>query len=100
MLTEAIVRASHLPLSVKRYLVLPVDRNRMFHRKLTSPLFGESFEEQGWDVLYYPDVRSLSAKKKSSLEDVAAIAGVKPLGSRTSKQKKADRTLLQRRMEL
>lgn len=100
MLTEAIVRGSHLPLSVKRYLVLPIDRNRMFHRKLSSPLFSESFQEQGWDVLYYPDVRSLSAKKKFSLEGVAAIAGVKPLGSRTSKQKKADRTVLQRRMEL
>jgi 16S rRNA G966 N2-methylase RsmD len=81
MLTEAIIRASHIPYPVKKFILLPLDRNRLLHRKMQSPLFSEIFQREDWQILYYEDVRQLQNKKELTLQHLQNAAGIKGLES-------------------
>ncbi|MBI4647667.1 MAG: DNA adenine methylase [Bacteroidia bacterium] len=56
-MTSALQRGSNLKNTVKKVMLLPVDRMNQFERKMKSPLFNEYFSRDNWnfilfDVLY------------------------------------------------
>ncbi len=79
MLTEAILRASHIPYDIKKFMILPLDRNRFLHRRLKSPLFHRLFHEQQWKILYYEDLVRLFNKRNLKEQDFEKAACIKPL---------------------
>jgi DNA modification methylase len=79
MLTDAIIRASYIPYPVKKFMLLPLDRNRLLHRKLHSPLFSEIFQREDWKILYYEDLRKLQNKKGLTIDDLENASGIKRL---------------------
>jgi len=59
-MTEAIVRGSNIPdRSVKRYLVIPEERENFFNRKLDEPLIKENIDEFNWKFIYYDTLKSI-----------------------------------------
>lgn len=87
MLTEAILRASHIPYIFKKFMVLPIDRNKLLHRRMKSPLFDKIFCDQQWKILYYEDLIRLHSQKKIAEEELEKASGIKPV----SLSKKAQR---------
>lgn len=94
MLTEAIIRASRIPYPVKKFILLPLERNRLLHRKMQSPLFSEIFQREDWQILYYEDVRQLQNRKGLSLQDLESAAGIKGLefGKKNTRKRVARNT--------
>jgi len=92
MLTEALLRCSVLPTPAKRFMVVPMSRNRFVHRKMGSPLFREMVERDGWMFLYYEEVRQLAHERSVSLADLqakGALAAVTPERPRAGRRPRA-----------
>ena len=74
-ITEAIVRGSNLPSgSIKRFIVLPEERERLLHRKLQEPMLAERMKKESWDFIYYRDLTKFHEEaKKVALSDLTEI---------------------------
>lgn len=75
-ITEAIVRGSNLPEGrIKRFMVLPEEREKLLHRKLQEPMLAERLKNETWEFIYYRDLTKLFEEKrpKYSLADVVKI---------------------------
>ncbi len=74
-ITEAIVRGSNLPAGpIKRFMVLPEERERLLNRKLQEPMLAERMEKETWEFIYYRDLAALfDGGKKISLADMTKI---------------------------
>jgi 16S rRNA G966 N2-methylase RsmD len=76
-ITEAIVRGSNLPPgSIKRFIVLPEEREKLLHRKLQEPMLAERMRRDAWAFIYYRDLVDFfekSRKAKISLADMTKI---------------------------
>jgi len=76
-ITEAIVRGSNLPPGpIKRFIVLPEERERLLHRKLQEPMLAERMKKEPWEFIYYRDLDDFFEKSKKvriSLADLAKI---------------------------
>ncbi|MGH2638293.1 MAG: DNA methyltransferase [Rhabdochlamydiaceae bacterium] len=76
-ITEAIVRGSNLPSGpIKRFLILPEERERLLHRKMQEPMLAERLTQEPWDFIFYRDLVKLSENRKKvtiSLTDMADI---------------------------
>ena len=71
-ITEAIVRGSNLPSGpIKRFIVLPEERERLLHRKLQEPMLAERMKKETWDFIYYRDLTKFYDKAKT-----VALAGL------------------------
>lgn len=77
-ITEALVRGSNLPAGpVRRFIVLPEEREKLLYRKLQEPMLAERIKKEPWEFIYYRDFDSLLEKSKRSrisLDDVVSIA--------------------------
>ncbi|MGH9727574.1 MAG: DNA methyltransferase [Candidatus Acidiferrales bacterium] len=77
-ITEAIVRGSNLPPGpIKRFIVLPEEREKLLHRKLQEPMLAERMKKEPWEFIYYRDLDEFfekSKKGKISLGDLEKIA--------------------------
>lgn len=75
-MSEALRRGSGLANPVDRFMVLPDERRGQFTRRMKSPLFKETFESQGWRVLYFGafkvHLNDLKRGKKS-VQEIASI---------------------------
>ncbi len=68
-ITEAFVRGSNLPQTtypMKRYIVLPDEREHLMRRKMKEPMITEAMKENGWKVLYYDALLAFSEKNKNA----------------------------------
>lgn len=76
-ITEAIVRGSNLPPGpIKRFIVLPEEREKLLHRKLQEPMLAERMKHEAWAFIYYRDLVELfdkSKRGKISLADMTKI---------------------------
>lgn len=79
-MTEALRRVSSLPYPTEKYMVLPDERASQLSKKLKSPMFGQWFEQDKWQVLYYDSLQdNATALKhhKKQLNDIVGILSVK-----------------------
>jgi len=73
-MTEALKRGSNVESSVPKYLVIPQEREEQLLRKLRSPLFGERFEKDSWQRLYFETLERAYQKEKGNLDVTALVA--------------------------
>ncbi len=73
-MTEALKRGSNIESSVPKYLVIPQEREDQLLRKLRSPLFGERFEKDSWQRLYFETLERAYQKEKGNLDVTALVA--------------------------
>ncbi len=54
-ITSAIERASHIPqeYEVKRFIVIPEERQKMLERKMNEPMFEEGYKKYKWQTTHY-----------------------------------------------
>jgi len=69
-ITEAIIRGSNIPQdSVKRYIVIPEERESLLHRKIKEPILGENIEKYEWKFISYKELNDLfnASKRKKTI---------------------------------
>ncbi len=66
-ITSAIERASHIPeeYEVKRFIVIPEERQKMFERKMNEPMFRESYKKYKWQTTHYDALKDFYNQHKS-----------------------------------
>lgn len=52
-MTSALLRGSNLSKPVRRYLVIPEEREVQLGNKMRSPLFADRYRDDGWRTLHY-----------------------------------------------
>lgn len=68
-ITEAIVRGSNIPNEiVKRFIVIPEERESFLYKKVEDPILKENVEENKWKFIFYKDLRSLLITSKRKKE--------------------------------
>jgi len=77
-ITEAIVRGSNIPYNVKRIIVIPKKRERLFEAKFREPLLKERIQEDGWKIITYDELvdfyeRNIK-KKKIKIKELNELA--------------------------
>ena len=83
-MTEALRRVSSIPYHTNKYMVLPDERANQLSKKLKSPMFGQWFEHDKWQVLYYDSLQNnaIALKHhKKQLSDIVGILSAKKLAS-------------------
>lgn len=91
-ITEAITRGSYIPYAVKRYVVIPQEREGLLHRKLEQPLLKENVEKNKWNFIRYNDLEDLfnakSKKKidKTAIENIARMPKLKKIKQTNMKE--------------
>lgn len=78
-ITEAILRGSHIPSGkVKRFIIIPEERENLLFRKLNEPLLMESVEKDSWQFMFYKDIEEYfektRRKKKLEIKDIENLA--------------------------
>lgn len=74
-MTEALRRASSLPYSTTKYMVLPDERAGQLAKKLKSPMFQQWFEHDQWQVLYYDSLQTNASALKQHKKQLDDIVG-------------------------
>lgn len=71
-ITDAIIRGSNLDAQmVKRFIIIPEERENLLHKRLQEPLITQSVQKQGWHFIRYQDLEDLfNAFKRKSKFDV------------------------------
>lgn len=64
----ALMRGSNVDAEVKKFMVLPEEREAQFKNKMTSPLFREHFEDENWNIIYFDALRAAYVKEKTKLD--------------------------------
>jgi len=66
-MTSALMRGSNVEKGVAKFMVIPEEREEQFNNKMTSPLFKEHFENDGWKLLYFDALRNAYIKDKINI---------------------------------
>ncbi|MFH1048500.1 MAG: hypothetical protein V1732_02450, partial [Patescibacteria group bacterium] len=66
-ITSAIERASHIPeeYEVKRFIVIPEERQKMLERKMSEPMFQEGYSKYKWQTTHYDALKDFYNLHKS-----------------------------------
>jgi len=83
-MTEALRRASSLPYPTEKYMVLPDERSNQLAKKLKSPMFGQWFEQDKWQVLYYDSLQDNAVALKHHKKQLNDIVGKLSIKKTTS----------------
>jgi hypothetical protein len=75
-MTEALRRASSLPYPTEKYMILPDERAGQLAKKLKSPMFGQWFEHDKWQVLYYDSLQDNASALKHHKKHLNDIVGI------------------------
>ena len=69
-ITSAIERASHIPeeYQVKRFIVIPEERQKMLERKMNEPMFEEGYNKYNWRTIHYDSLKDFYNLHKSDKE--------------------------------
>ncbi len=79
-ITEALVRGANIPYKVRRFIVLPEERDNLLQSRMKEPLLSDQFAEDGWQVIYYGRLSEFfeeHKRKKYTLTDFECIVGAK-----------------------
>lgn len=76
-MTEALRRASCIPYDTTNYMVLPDERSNQLDKKLKSPMFGQWFKHDKWQVLYYDTLYNNERHLKQGKKQLDDIAGMR-----------------------
>jgi DNA modification methylase len=63
-ITEAIVRGSNIPYAVKRFIIIPDEREKMLKNKFDEPLLKERIENDNWKMITYSDLEKFHERKQ------------------------------------
>lgn len=55
-ITEAVVRGSNIPYPVKRFIIIPDEREKLLKGKFDEPLLKERIEKDNWKMVSYSDL--------------------------------------------
>ena len=62
-MTSALERCSNLPdVDTKKVIVLPKTREKFFVRKMSEPLFTNTWNDGDWSKIWYYSLESFNAK--------------------------------------
>jgi len=75
-MTEALRRVSSIPYHTEKFMVLPDERASQLSKKLKSPMFGQWFENDKWQALYYDSLQNNADLLKHHKKQIGDIAGV------------------------
>ncbi len=84
-MTSALMRGSNVDAKVDKFMVLPEEREEQFKNKLTSPLFSEHFNNEGWKLIYFDTLRTAYTKTKNNT-DVYSLIDKRTRSARLSKE--------------
>ena len=76
--TEARIRVSSIPYFTEKYMVLPDERGNQLSKKLKSPMFGQWFEHDKWQVLYYDALQNNIEFLKNHKKQLSDVVGMMP----------------------
>ena len=76
-MTSALNRGSNIDSSVKKYMVLPEERENLFEKKQRSSLFAERFKNDSWNILYFDALRNNFRKVQSGELDLSSLVNTK-----------------------
>ncbi len=67
-ITSAIERASHIPegYELKRFIVIPEERQKMLERKMNEPMFQEGYNKYKWQTIHYDALKDFYNLHKGS----------------------------------
>jgi hypothetical protein len=87
-ITEAIVRGSNIPnASVKRYIVIPEERQSFFYQKISEPMIREKIEKLKWGFIFYDKLVTFyeqhKKKQKIDVSDFHRVCSVPKLKKET-----------------
>ncbi len=79
-ITEAIIRGANIPYPVRRFIVIPDERENLLSRRVEEPALKERILSDSWGFLRYDDILAFSdrAKHKSHVEPSEIEALSKP----------------------
>lgn len=70
-ITEAIIRGSNIPQDlVKRYIVIPEERESLLSRKIKEPILKENVEKYNWKIISYNELQGLFEASKRKKEKI------------------------------
>jgi len=72
-MTESLKRGSNIDPSVRKYLVIPQEREEQLRRKLRSPLFGERFQMDSWNIIFFEALERSFHKHRGKVDIVSLI---------------------------
>jgi 16S rRNA G966 N2-methylase RsmD len=67
-ITEAIIRGSHIPYEINRYIVIPEERADLLKRKIKEPVLEERIIEEDWKFIYYAKLEQFYSWTKRKKE--------------------------------
>lgn len=74
-MTSGLLRGSNLLGKVRRYIVIPEERENQLAAKMRSPLFKDRFEDDGWVVLHFDHVLGHASGLKKTSGDWSKLLG-------------------------
>lgn len=87
-ITEAIIRGSNIPHElVKRYIVIPKERESLLSRKVKEPILKENVEKYNWKFISYKELQGLFEASKRKKKEI--IKDLEKLGRMPEKQEQA-----------
>jgi len=80
-ITEAIVRGSNIiSKNVKRFIVIPEEREAFFNRKISEPMIKEKIEKDNWKFIFYDELKfffkGLKQNKKLEISDFEKLSRI------------------------
>lgn len=79
-ITDALVRGANIPYLVKRYIVLPEERDALLQSRMKEPMLATQFSKGGWQVIYYGRLVGFTEEHKRrrfTISDFDSIANTK-----------------------
>jgi 16S rRNA G966 N2-methylase RsmD len=74
-ITSGLMRGSNLLGKVRRYIVIPEEREGQLAAKMRSPLFRQRFDDDGWRVLHFDHVLTNPGRLKKAQGKWAELEG-------------------------
>ncbi len=77
-ITEAVVRGSNIPYSVKRFIIIPDEREKLLKGKFDEPLLKERIEKDNWKMVTYSDLNQFheGIKQKTDISEFEKLARI------------------------
>lgn len=93
-ITEAIIRGSHIPFEINRYIVIPDERADLLTRKIKEPILEDRIIDDNWNFIYYTKLEEFYSwtkrKKELNINSFKAIVSNKISSDETGQIKLFD----------
>lgn len=93
-ISDAIIRGSNIPSTdVKRFIILPEERQKLLLMKISEPILKESVEQYNWNFIFYDTL--ISFFEKSTRKNTIEAKEIEKLANLSSRKKHEQQTLRQ-----